>query len=121
MYQATPPAELAQRLLSGYDELNGLGITTLDPLAAHVQEKVLGMLQDAVELAGFFADHDGQHPTGAQGLALAKFLRSQFRDRMCAAAHVYRGGVGLPDDYLHVVFPHSGYEGGIDPEGRTST
>lgn len=59
-------------------------------------------------------------PTCAQGLALARFLRPTFRD-IGIGAHVCRGGLGLPDDYLHVRRLSDGYEGGIAPDGRTST
>jgi hypothetical protein len=58
-------------------------------------------------------------PTCAQGLALARFLAPHLRD-MSIGAHVCRGGQGLPSDYLHVRFT-DGYEGGIAPDGRTST
>jgi hypothetical protein len=58
-------------------------------------------------------------PTCAQGLALARFLRPAFRDKR-VGAHVCRGGQGLPEDYLHVRLS-DGYEGGIAPDGRTST
>jgi hypothetical protein len=58
-------------------------------------------------------------PTCAQGLALARFLAPHLRDRSIGA-HVCRGGQGLPEDYLHVRFT-DGYEGGIAPDGRTST
>lgn len=58
-------------------------------------------------------------PTCAQGLALAQFLRPAFRDTGIGA-HVWRAGLDLPDDYLYVRLS-DGYEGGIAPDGRTST
>jgi hypothetical protein len=69
---------------------------------------------------------DGEVPTNAQGIALARFLRAQFRDDVHPgdrSAHVSRGGAGLGDDYLHVVLNPYGrrFEGGIDREGRVST
>lgn len=62
-------------------------------------------------------------PTTAQGVALARFLRRQFRPSVHPGerhAHVSRGGAGLPGDYLHVRMA-DGYEGGIDRDGRVST
>lgn len=61
-------------------------------------------------------------PTVAQGVALAHFLRGHFRhaDPTKRLAHVSRGSLGLPADFLHVRFG-DGYEGGIAPDGRTST
>lgn len=62
---------------------------------------------------------DGEIPTSAQGVALARFLRGHLRDRSHYAT-VCRGGAGLPDSCLYVRFD-DGYEGGIEREGRTST
>lgn len=97
---------------------------------------------DANQLAGFLQDHaytlsewadaveqlyarldQGEIPTNAQGVALARFLRPQFRDTVHPAdrrATVTRGGAGLSDTYLLVTLP-GGYQGGIDHEGRVST
>jgi hypothetical protein len=62
---------------------------------------------------------NGEIPTSAQGVALARFLRPHLRDgRGCAT--VCRGAVGLPDSYVYVRLD-DGYEGGIDREGRVST
>lgn len=68
------------------------------------------------------ADADGEVPTNAQAIALARFLRPAFnvKDRGYRFARISRGGAGLPEDYLHVVLA-DGYEGGIDRDGRTST
>ena len=66
-------------------------------------------------------DTEGDVPTVAQGVALARFLRPHFQgDVSHRAAFVARGGAGLGDNYLHVRF-NDGYEGGIDKTGRTST
>lgn len=61
-------------------------------------------------------------PTNAQGIALARFLRPHFRNARPGDAHaqVMRGGLGLPTNYLAVRLP-DGYEGGIAPNGDTST
>lgn len=98
---------------------------------------------DAREMADFLRDHaytlaewsdairelyarldepKGEIPTNAQAIALGNFLRGHFRsdDVSSRYANVSRGGAGLGDSYLHVRFG-DGYEGGIDPEGRTST
>lgn len=77
-------------------------------------------LRDAVDEFLANVDHDGI--TGAQALALARFvapaLRSERRgDRGFTVA---RGGAGLPDTYLYVRLA-DGYEGGIDSDGATST
>lgn len=67
-------------------------------------------------------ESEGDTPTIAQGVALARFLRPHFRPQSSVApvANVSRGGAGLPADYLYVRFA-DGYEGGIAPDGRTST
>ena len=62
---------------------------------------------------------DEEVPTNAQGIALARFLRSAFRDKTIGAA-VSRGSAGLPDDYVYVRLT-DGYEAGIAPDGRVST
>ncbi|HEV3071852.1 MAG TPA: hypothetical protein VGY76_10565 [Solirubrobacteraceae bacterium] len=62
---------------------------------------------------------EGDIPTAAQGVALARFLRWRLRESGSYAT-VTRGDLGLPDTYLHIQFP-DGYEGGIDREGRLST
>jgi hypothetical protein len=62
---------------------------------------------------------EGETPTAAQGVALARFLRSRFGER-CGQATITRGGLGLPDHFVHVLFP-DGYQGGIDREGNVST
>lgn len=67
------------------------------------------------------ADAGGDIPTNAQGIALARFLRPQFRDGIRDAyATVARGGFDLPTGYITVRLP-DGYNGGIDREGNTST
>lgn len=65
---------------------------------------------------------DDETPTVAQGVALARFLRSHFRrdDVSSRYANVARGGAGLSDTYLHVRFG-DGFEGGIAPDGSVST
>lgn len=62
---------------------------------------------------------DGEVPTVAQGVALARFLRPAFRDKS-VGAFVCRGGLGTPEDYVSVRLT-DGYEGGIARDGRTST
>lgn len=63
---------------------------------------------------------EGETPTAAQGVALARFLRSRLRDSG-SHARVARGtGILLPEGFLHVVFD-DGYEGGIDRDGQVST
>lgn len=61
-------------------------------------------------------------PNHVQAIALGRFLRGRFslRDPSMRRAVVSRGGAGLPDTYLHVLF-NDGYEGGVDFEGRVST
>jgi hypothetical protein len=59
---------------------------------------------------------EGKTPTAAQGVAIARFVRS----RSAGQATITLGVLGLPDNFIHVRFP-DGHEGGIDPEGRTST
>jgi hypothetical protein len=65
---------------------------------------------------------DDEIPTTAQGVALARFLRGFMRGPKGPRAHalVSRAGAGLPEDYLHVRMD-DGYEGGIAPDGATST
>ena len=67
------------------------------------------------------ADTEGEVPTVAQGVALARFLRPHFQmDAVNRGAFVSRGGQGLGDNYLYVRF-NDGYEGGIAKDGSTST
>jgi hypothetical protein len=65
---------------------------------------------------------DDAVPNHAQALALGRFLRGHFQSERveCRIAHVTRGGMGLNDSYLGVRFG-DGYEGGIAPDGSTST
>lgn len=69
---------------------------------------------------------DGEIPTSAQGVALARFVRPHLRDRR-GSATLCRGPRDLPDgdatspaENLYVRCD-DGYEGGIDREGRVST
>lgn len=64
----------------------------------------------------------GRVPTVAQGVALARFIRPSLEHK--GIAHVCAGGAGLPSDYLYVRLEEPGrpvYEGGIAPNGSTST
>lgn len=113
----------------------------LDALALQFQQRAWddpkaansGYLQDHAQSLAEFANQlrdeyvrivgDDEIPTVAQGVALARFLRPQFRDDVRPgnrSAHITRAGAGLPNDYLHVILP-GGYEGGIAPDGRVST
>jgi hypothetical protein len=66
-------------------------------------------------------NEEDEIPTAAQGVALARFLRPQFRDGVRDAyATVSRGGFDLPTGYIVVRLP-DGYTGGIARDGRTST
>jgi hypothetical protein len=126
---------------------------SMDQLAVEMSMKAsaaavrLADVPEARELAQFLADHaytlsewadavrtlyvrvdetDGEVPTNAQGVALARFLRPGFEraDRADRHAQVSRAGAGLGDDYLYVRVPNGRggwYEGGIDREGRVST
>jgi hypothetical protein len=81
--------------------------SALSALAREVDEEYVPLTQD------------GEVPTVAQGVALARFLRPAFRDK-CTGAFVCRAGHGTPEDYVFVRLT-DGYEGGIAPDGRTST
>lgn len=63
------------------------------------------------------ASSEGELPTPAQGVALARFLRGRLTN---GPAQVSLGGFSLPDGYISV-FCEGGYEAGIDRDGRTST
>lgn len=68
-----------------------------------------------------YVDTEGQVPTVAQGIALARFLRPDFNGSSgSAGAFVSRGGGGLGSNYLHVRL-NGGYEGGISRDGSIST
>lgn len=88
--------------------------------AASLAEFAEQVRDEYVRIAGSRDPED--IPTAAQGVALARFLRGHFRhtDPMKRLAYVTRGSIGLSEDFLHVRFG-DGYEGGIDPSGRTST
>lgn len=94
------------------------------PLASYLSDHAYTLAEWADAVEQLYARLDeGEIPTNAQGVALARFLRPRFRDDAHPAdrgARVTRGGMGLPDDYLLVVL-NDGYTGGIDREGRTST
>lgn len=104
-----------------------------DPLKLLVDISV-GMADDEPELAHQLRglvyeiqeqyvklETDGDVPTIAQGVALARFLRPHFNsDKNHWGAFISRGGAGLGNDYIHVRF-NDGYCGGIDKTGRTST
>jgi hypothetical protein len=97
------------------DRTNGAEDDWIAALALQLSE--LG--RDARENYERLLPAEGDIPTAAQGVALARFLRSRLRESGSYAT-VTRGGLGLPDTYLHIQFP-DGYEGGIDREGRLST
>jgi hypothetical protein len=94
------------------------------PLASYVQDHAWTLTEwaDAVELLYARLDTEGEVPTNAQGIALARFLRGHWTnvENRFRFASVSRGGAGLSDDYLYVRMG-DGYEGGIDRAGRTST
>jgi hypothetical protein len=94
------------------------------PLASYLTDHAYTLSEWADAAEQLYARLDeGEFPTNAQGVALARFLRPCFRDEAHPAdrgARVTRGGMGLSDDYLLVVL-NDGYTGGIDREGRTST
>jgi hypothetical protein len=96
----------------------------LSEVATFLQDHAytLGEWSDAVRELYARLD-EGEFPTNAQGVALARFLRPAFADDVKPAdrfANVSRGGMGLGDSYLLVRLA-DGYTGGIDTEGRTST
>ena len=102
-----------------YDRLNTLAQDVYwsnEPLAEKLAEMANELEADYV-----LADSEGDVPTNAQGIALARFLRPGFRgDRRDRYASVSRSGAGLGEDYLFIRLA-DGYEGGIDRDGRTST
>lgn len=83
------------------------------------QAYTLAEWADAIEQLYARLD-EGEVPTNAQGVALARFLRGHFRNDRFANATVTRGGMGLSDKYL-LVRMSDGYTGGIAPNGDTST
>lgn len=98
------------------DEAPGLSVETLENLAEE-----LASIHMELEREWVHASTDGEVPTVAQGIALARFLRPHFTgDKSHWGAFVSRGGAGLGDSYLHVRF-NDGYEGGIAKDGSTST
>jgi hypothetical protein len=112
--------DLARQILAHERE----GTPTPD-LGADLAEAVIN-LHEWITREGFLpsqwikGDHDV--PTPAQGLALAKFLRSFFRGEKIDEhyATVSLGGQGLSNEYV-LVQMGSGYTGGIDRDGRVST
>lgn len=88
--------------------------------AALLAELARQVRDDYVRVSGRREPED--MPTVAQGVSLARFLRGHFRhsDPMQRLAYVTHGSAGLPKDFLHVRLG-DGYEGGIAPDGRTST
>lgn len=106
--------------LANTGAVDGVEMRGADFLRDHAA--TLAEWADAVEQLYARLD-EGEIPTNAQGIALARFLRPAFRDDAHPAdrsAHVSRGGAGLPDSYLYVRLS-DGYEGGIDSDGRVST
>lgn len=91
------------------------------PLSSYLVDHASTLIEWADAIEQLYARLDeGDTVTNAQGVALARFLRGHFmRDRFSNAT-VCRGGAGLPDDFLYVRFS-DGYEGGIAPNGDTST
>ena len=87
---------------------------TDEPLAERLAE-----MANELEASYVLADCEGDIPTNAQGIALARFLRPAFRVRSDYAT-VGRGGSDLPSGYIYVRLA-DGYEGGIDRNGKTST
>lgn len=72
------------------------------------------------------ATAEGDFPTNAQGVALARVMRTVMRDDRYeadparASARVHRGGFGCGPNYLTWQLGDD-YHGGIDREGRVST
>lgn len=111
---------LQMQELANTGAINGVEMTAADFLRDNAY--TLSEWADAVEQLYARLD-EGEIPTNAQGIALARFLRPAFRDDAHPAdrsAQVSRGGMGLPDSYL-LVRLSDGYTGGIDRDGRTST
>jgi hypothetical protein len=109
-------AALAMQFLTKSEDASASAPQLAAFLRAHV-ESLSDLARQLEEEYARLTTHE--IPTGAQGLALARFLAPHLRD-MSIGAHVCRGGKGLPEDYLHVRFT-DGYEGGIAPDGATST
>jgi hypothetical protein len=75
-------------------------------------------LANEVEEGYVSADAEGELPTNAQGLALARFMRGRIEK---GPVRVWAGGFSmLPAGYLSVSCS-DGFEGGIARDGSTST
>lgn len=108
------------------ERLDALALDVWDddvPAAQVAAEKIAAL---AAELGGLYvpADAEGERPTNAQGVELARVMR----DRWSTVGHdiaynvtVTNGaGAYLPDGFITFDFV-DGYHGGISPEGRVST
>ncbi len=82
-------------------------------------QELCGLARQARENYERLLPPEGETPTVAQGVALARFLRSRL-GQPGGQATITRGGLGLPEHFVHVRFA-GGYEGGIDRDGRVST
>lgn len=122
---------LVQRLIAFAGELDRLGFEAEEgeetgeapQISAQLHKHAMdldGMVRE-LEANYVLADSEGDVPTNAQGIALARFLRPAMRgEARNAHATVAKGGFDLPDGYIHVRLA-DGYEGGIARDGRTST
>jgi hypothetical protein len=124
-----PLHERLNHLALNFQERANADYTTADGLREFLRDHAYSLGEFArqceeeyVRTAG---GEDEKVPTVAQGVALARFLRGEWSHGRIGPgdryAHVSQGGAGLPESYVHVVFPATGYEGGIDRDGRVST
>lgn len=90
-------------------------------LRAWLQDHAYSLSEWADAVEQLYARLDeGEVVTNAQGVSLARFLRSHFRADPLTNATVTLGGMGLSTDYL-LVRMADGYTGGIAQNGDTST
>lgn len=124
-HPTAPPREQAAVPVELPDALDALALETLNrsttpgDWAGELAQQLCMLATQARENYLRLLPADGPPPTAAQGVALARLLRSRF-DQPNGQATVIRGGIDLPHDYVHVLFP-DGYEAGIDPQGTVST
>lgn len=124
--ESKPVPERLMELWEKGDTLAHVALFSSYPVLKRELEEMLHQLAEVaqeVDMRYVRLDTEGDVPTVAQGVALARFIRNEFHkdDGEPKLAYVSKGGAGLPDTYLHVSFPGSSYEGGIDKEGRVST
>jgi hypothetical protein len=107
-------AELASWLLDTSTEIRTT-IVFRDSLA----DRLAQLAHHAEEQYERVAPPAGETPTAAQGIALARLLRSRLREPSQYAT-VSLGDIALPDGYVAVRFS-DGFEAGIARAGATSS